>query len=109
MPDDMLFIQSLTSDHRCAGEDIEKLVKSGWLRRLVVGTKPYLALGPNAQSYDTRSHDLPTRPQGDESFRQRILIDAEAERIVLYRVAIVVQLVVTLILIRSWLVYLLLP
>jgi len=109
IPDDIRLIRRLTQDEDCTTEDIENLVKSGWLRRLVVGSEPHLALVPREMQRAAESASSDLAPHSTDGFRERVVLDVESEHIVLYRVAVVVQAVMTLLLVRSWLLYWLLP
>ena len=110
IPDDLVLIQSLTNDYECTRDDLSELIESGWLRRVVVGREPHLALNSRKMCTSVpvpRSSDFAT-PEND-AFRQRVLLDVESERIVLYRVVIVVQAIAAMVLTRSLLLYWLLP
>jgi len=109
IPDDIRLIRSLTQDAECTTEDIEDLVRSGWLRRLVVGSEAHLALAPREARRTAGSSGSELAPHTTDGFRERVVLDVEREHVVLYRVAVVVQAVMTLLLVRSWLLYLLLP
>ena len=106
IPDDLSLIQSLTNDYQCTREDLLELIDSGWLLRVVVGKEPHLALrsGKRRVSMPVACTSS-SLGSSDEAFRERVLIDAESERIVLYRVAIVVQAVAAMMLTRSLLLY----
>lgn len=106
VPYDEAILGALLADSREAPEitsAVQQLLAAGTLRIVQVGSEPHLALGRNTapkQDSSVPNLDVPAKPQKSDS-KLEIAIDAETERLVLYRVALVFLVVIGLLLLRQ--------
>ena len=106
VPYDETILGALLADCRDTPEilrAVQQLLTAGTLRIVQVGSEPHLALGRHTapkQDSSVPKPNVSAKPQTSDS-KLEIAIDAEAERLVLYRVALVFLIVIGLLLLRQ--------
>lgn len=86
--------------------DIERLVHLGFVRRVFIGTEPHLLLPPSTtperpQEQSTGKADDPER----QVFELQVRVDTETERVLLYRVFLIVLVIGGFVAAREWLLW----
>jgi hypothetical protein len=90
--------------------DIERLVHLGFVRRVFIGTEPHLLL-PAAPGPDLakRAEPAPTAAASEDPERQvfelQVRVDTETERVLLYRVLLIVLVIGGFVAAREWLLW----
>jgi hypothetical protein len=122
IPDDAGIVRGLLSDAVTCDEAelrvrLDHLADRGWLRQVVVGRERHLALGqpPPTTSEPAQPASADPAPASaasdkpapeveapaDDGFQLRVEIDIETERVLLYRVGLVVSALVAIVLLRG--------
>lgn len=111
VPDDTDILRRLLRDQGLVitavdlGTELDELVKSGHVRRVVIGCERHIALGV-AETTSERAPALGSVTPaavaiGREDFDAELAIDVETERLLLYRVAVVILSIVGFVLVRA--------